>query len=414
MKITFIGKYPPIQGGVSARAYWFTRALGERGIEMHVVTNADLVEDMYREKLDLSDPETKKLYVGENVHIHTLTEKAPRHIPYSQGYVSRLTNLGLKVIGDHGSDLIFAHYLEPYGVVALFLKQQLGTPYITQHAGSDLYTMFQHKDYTYLLGRVMRQADGMFISARLKDFADELNIKQLRAPHLVVNTDVFSPRGELFDFEKYGVTAPPAGVPVITSMGKANNFKGLEALLESLTHVKQDFRFAFVSDGFNKEELLRFVDQRESLKSKFLDIGFIPPWDVPALLRSTSIFSVLENNFPIPIHTPLQPYEAIATGTPMLLSGEMYDKIAGRFEGLEDSFAVVKNPDNNSAELAEKIVDMLENHNTYTAEAILLRDRLLEMHNWDEAVDAFVQIFASTVHTSTSWTNKIPLVKHLF
>jgi len=48
MKICMIGKYPPIEGGVSARNYWIARGLSERGHEVHLVTNADEVEPAYR------------------------------------------------------------------------------------------------------------------------------------------------------------------------------------------------------------------------------------------------------------------------------------------------------------------------------------------------------------------------------
>ena len=44
-----IGKYPPIEGGVSARVYWLAKALGERGHEVHIVTNAQEVESEYKE-----------------------------------------------------------------------------------------------------------------------------------------------------------------------------------------------------------------------------------------------------------------------------------------------------------------------------------------------------------------------------
>ena len=40
MRICIIGKYPPIQGGVSTRTYLAAHALAQRGHEVHVVTNA--------------------------------------------------------------------------------------------------------------------------------------------------------------------------------------------------------------------------------------------------------------------------------------------------------------------------------------------------------------------------------------
>ena len=40
MNICIIGKYPPIQGGVSMRTYWHAHGLATLGHEVHVVTNA--------------------------------------------------------------------------------------------------------------------------------------------------------------------------------------------------------------------------------------------------------------------------------------------------------------------------------------------------------------------------------------
>ena len=40
MRICIIGKFPPIQGGVSMRTYWTAHGLAARGHEVHVITNA--------------------------------------------------------------------------------------------------------------------------------------------------------------------------------------------------------------------------------------------------------------------------------------------------------------------------------------------------------------------------------------
>ena len=48
MKICILGKYPPIEGGVSTQTYWLARGLAQRGHHVHVITNADEVEDMFR------------------------------------------------------------------------------------------------------------------------------------------------------------------------------------------------------------------------------------------------------------------------------------------------------------------------------------------------------------------------------
>ena len=48
MRICVIGKYPPIQGGVSARNYHMAHELAKRGHQVHVVTNAREVELPWR------------------------------------------------------------------------------------------------------------------------------------------------------------------------------------------------------------------------------------------------------------------------------------------------------------------------------------------------------------------------------
>ena len=87
MKICFISKYPPIEGGISSSTYWLARGLGERGHEVHIVTNALEVEDEYRETLDINDPN----YSPKNVYIHSTDpsptiEANPSNIPFSKMY----------------------------------------------------------------------------------------------------------------------------------------------------------------------------------------------------------------------------------------------------------------------------------------------------------------------------------------
>ena len=48
MRICIIGKFPPIQGGVSAQTYWSAHALARRGHDVHVVTNAKEAVAPYR------------------------------------------------------------------------------------------------------------------------------------------------------------------------------------------------------------------------------------------------------------------------------------------------------------------------------------------------------------------------------
>ena len=55
MRICVIGKFPPIQGGVSMRTYWTAHALAMRGHEVHVVTNAKEVRPPFRMHMRAED-----------------------------------------------------------------------------------------------------------------------------------------------------------------------------------------------------------------------------------------------------------------------------------------------------------------------------------------------------------------------
>lgn len=51
MRLCIVGKYPPIEGGVSTTTYWLARGLAERGSVVHIVTNAGEVENAYQMRL---------------------------------------------------------------------------------------------------------------------------------------------------------------------------------------------------------------------------------------------------------------------------------------------------------------------------------------------------------------------------
>ena len=56
MRICIIGKFPPIQGGVSMRTYWTAHALAMHGYEVHVVTNAKEAQARFTDQQGLRPP----------------------------------------------------------------------------------------------------------------------------------------------------------------------------------------------------------------------------------------------------------------------------------------------------------------------------------------------------------------------
>ena len=64
VRLCFVGKYPPIEGGVARDNLWAAFALAEQGHEVHVVTNAREVEDRFRIVDEPWDPALPELYAG--------------------------------------------------------------------------------------------------------------------------------------------------------------------------------------------------------------------------------------------------------------------------------------------------------------------------------------------------------------
>ena len=397
MNILFISKYPPIEGGVASRNYWLTRALGARGINIHVITNALAVEEMWREELDLSDPRVMERFKPDHVHIHSLKIDPPHHIPYSQAYLSRMVNLGLKIIGEHGADLIDAHYLEPYGTAGFVIKQITGLPLIIKHAGSDMYRLFQHKEFRYFLGRVLQGADGLFLSKSLYPLARELDINPKKLISLAkrpIDDSVFTPHAVPFDFSEKNITIPKE-IPIITYMGKANTNKGISEVIRSLSRINKDFRLLFVSKG---KKLNDFKEEIRSLglEDKVIYLDFVPPWVVPRILRSTSALLHLENDFPIPIHSPIQPFEAIASQTPLILSREIFDKIKSSFPANAEHFNVVEKISDQD-ELTRMFLRIFDSSHALQENAKTIREEFLQRNDWDAYIDSYIAMYESFV-----------------
>ncbi|MDP3769647.1 MAG: glycosyltransferase [bacterium] len=398
MKVLYIGKYPPIEGGVSAGNYWLIRALGKRGIQVSVVTNAFVVEDMYREELDLPHDHTHGAisdFQPANVHVHSLEKQAPSHIPYSPAYLSRIINLGLKVLGEHGGDVIYTHYLEPYSAAGFVIKKITGLPLIVRHAGSDIYRILDNPDFKYFLGRVLQEADRVLLSKSLSPLAQALNIPEKNICTVwrrVIDDSMFTPEGERFDFSKKNITVPD-GVPIFTYIGKANTNKGIIETIEALSGIKKDFRLLFVSKGKKLEEFKEKVAQHQ-LEEKVIFLDFVPPWVIPSILRASSALLHLENNFPIPIHSPGQPYEAIATQTPLIVSSEIHNKLKHSFPSTAPYFNVVKNV-SDIDELRSIFLRVCDSPDEFQEHAQEIREEFLSTNNWDAYIDSYVELYRS-------------------
>ena len=343
LKICLIAKYPPIEGGESSKAYWLARVLGERGHEIHIITNAWEVETKYREKIESEDLE--KDYQPKNVYVwNTDPFINPRFIPYFTPYTEKLVNKSIEVIEEYGIDVIDSWYLLPYGIAGFLAKAITGKPLIIRHAGSDIGRLFNSPSLRTLFIRIFERTDKIVTYPNTVSFFRSLGIPKEKIfinRKVSVNTEIFTPEGPRFILED-NVGKKMEEVPVITYIGKLSRAKGVYELVEAIARIKEEFLLLFVTQNKDLKEFQEFVRQK-GLKKKTVFLGFLPPWKIPSIIRSSTCVVVPERDFPIPHHMPILPREVIACGRCLILSKELYEKY--KKLGFEDKEnCIVVNP----------------------------------------------------------------------
>ncbi len=324
MRICFITKYPPIQGGVSSRAYWQAKALGERGHEVHIVTNSLEVEDDYKEVFDLNDP----AFLPKNVFIHsTDAETNPWHIPFSSAYTERITNLAIKIIHDHDIHIIDSNFILPYGIAGNIAKNFTGVPQILRHAGSDIGKLFKSASYSTLFNTIFQRVDKILTYPQLKNMFISMGIPESRISiddRVIVDSRTFNPQIDPFPISEYA-GKKFTDCPIITYIGKINYYwqsKGLLELVEAMKDIKEDFLLLFIANGRGLREFEMLLETK-GLMEKSLFLNFLPPWEIPSVIKLSACVALPERQFPIEYHIPILPKEVMAVGKCLVLGKEI-------------------------------------------------------------------------------------------
>jgi glycosyltransferase involved in cell wall biosynthesis len=166
MRICVIGKYPPIEGGVSSLTYWTCHLLARAGHGVEVVTNADETEAEHRilflpgdrERLEASYPG------GGHVRVHFIQPKHDPdlyYIPRGRPTITRLATVASEVVRRNECDLIIGWYLEPYVMAAALVSTWTKRPYVVRHAASDLFELAAQPELGTAYREVLRHAGGV-------------------------------------------------------------------------------------------------------------------------------------------------------------------------------------------------------------------------------------------------------------
>jgi glycosyltransferase involved in cell wall biosynthesis len=349
MRICIVGKYPPIQGGVSARTFRIANGLARAGHRVDVVTNAKEVEPEFR--MVMRDDDFRHVdcvYAsGGEVRVHWTTSSTQEwHIPAHNPFATKLATMAAKIIESAHSDLLFSFYLEPYSVAGHLAAEMTGTPHIVKTAGSDVGRLWAQPQLGGLYNHIFRKAAAVLAGGALARRLCEIGVpadRLFEVPHAFVDPNEFLPTGTTLQETEIaslaaaaGWDAEPvlrrwrAGAFVLGVYGKLGPRKGSLEILAALAEViAQGHDIVLLVLGQGRSEFdQRYIRAIHELgvAERVLRLPFVPPWRIPAVLRTCHALFSLEQNFPIRGHLPVVAHEIMAAGRCVVLSREIAEK----------------------------------------------------------------------------------------
>jgi len=373
VRLCIIGKFPPIQGGVSMRTYRMAHGLAVRGHEVHVVTNAKEVEPPYRMHMrpqDWQRCEANDRPGSVTVHWTDPVDRSQSHIPMASPFVSKLAAVAARVHSQRPFDLILSFYMEPYGIAGHLAAQMAGVPHVVRLAGSDAGRLWRHPQFEALYDHVLRSAAVAIIGGTVADRAVARGVDPDRIAFdggVTVPEAEFTPVGPKLDSRalRAEVAAEaalsdalwgdlPTQWPYFGLYGKLGDSKGSFALLAAMHDLaKAGAKIGLVALAHGTSSIetkFRARAQALGLADRVLQLPFLPHWRVPEFVRGCLAVCCLEQDFPINIHSPIIPREVLLCGTCLVASTEVIRKLPG-YARLPDGYACVAVEDVNRIDL---------------------------------------------------------------
>jgi len=396
VKICIIGKYPPIQGGVSMRTYWHAHGLAGLGHEVHVVTNAKEAVSPFRLYMRAEDWALCEASYGAGsvtVHWTDPVDRSQSYIPMASPFVTKLAGTAARVHASAGFDVVYSHYLEPYGVAGHLAAQIMGVPHVVRMAGSDAGRLWHHPQLEMLYDHVLKSAEAVVAVGTVAERAVERGVAAERISpggHFAIPESLFTPDGPRLDLNalRNDVAREPdfrhllwgelePGRPHFGVYGKLGERKGSFSLLSALHRLKRsgrDVGLVVLAQGApGVQERFRTQASELGLTDRILQLPFIPHWRVPEFLRGCLAVCCLEQDFPIGIHSPIIPREVLMSGTCLVGSTEVIRKLPS-YERLPHGYGCIAIEDVDDIDMLSAGLGMIAD-NPETAAAIGRRGR---------------------------------------
>jgi glycosyltransferase involved in cell wall biosynthesis len=300
-RIVCISKYPPLEGGIAARTFWLTRALAERGHEVHVVTDRIDVSKEY------TSPPEEECPIPDGVFLNRPITPIPWHIPNDSHRAIDLLNTAIEVINRVGADIIDTGYLIPYGIVGYLASRISGTPFVLRHGGSDIAKFLKNGIWADLLTEAFEKA-ALVIT-------DPDNVEQIRP---MTERGVVAPPYVPVPFAFNSTDRLQHSKPVLAFIGKANYYwrhKGWDRAAEVVKCLGPRFEYVIVSQGLGLVDFQEYLNERSEEEVRYK--SFVHPAKIPGLLRSIDGIFSFQIALPFPSFTNIVA-EALYCGTTVI------------------------------------------------------------------------------------------------
>ena len=360
------------------RTYWAAHGLAALGHEVHVVTNAKEAIAPFRMLMRAEDwercaaPHSKG---SVTVHWTDPVDRSQAYIPMASPFVSKLAAAAARVHSERPFDVIYSHYLEPYGVAGFLAAQMTRVPHVARMAGSDAGRLWHHPQLEPLYDHVLRSAEAVIATGAVAKRAIErgvLSDRIMRGGGIVVPEDLFTPEGPKLDIAaaRAEAQADPefrdfiwgnfaADRPYFGVYGKLGERKGTFALLAAMHQLMlaglDVGLIVLAHGGAAVQRDFRTRAAELGLVDRVLQIPFLPHWRVPEFLRGCLAVCCLEQDFPIRFHSPITPLEVLLCGACLVGSGEVIRKLPNPEQLVHGYNCVVIEDVNDIAQLSESL-----------------------------------------------------------
>ena len=363
------------------RTYWTAYRLAEHGHEVHVITNAKEASPPFRMHMRPEDWIRCEAQFSDGsltVHWSDPVDRSQSYIPMASPFVSKLASIAAKVHAERPFDVIYSHYMEPYGVAGYLASEITGVPHVVRMAGSDAGRLWHHPQLVTLYDHVLRSAECVIAGGTVMQRAIERGVSSRRIAFgggYTLPETLFTPDGPAISLKslisELG-SADPVGDTLWGDFtgernyfgvyGKLGETKGSFALLAAMHRLKlAGVNVGLVALAHGKPDVegkFRSMAQELGLTDRILQLPFLPHWRVPEFLRGCLAVCCLEQDFPIRIHSPMVAREALLCGCCLVASREVLSKLP-EYDRLPSGYGCVA-VDNvhDVGELAQRLADI--------------------------------------------------------